>query len=365
MAYFNSLSSWQTTSNQIQQHQQDIEQESNNYKAQTLQDKFNHVERSMADGSGALMGFGGGLHIARKVFKKVKGVQDKVNDLKTKAEALKDKFTENTSEDTTKNPIEEQTKLNGTEDDNRSEPKAEPKTEVEKPDINIDEPQVEGSGAGVETQTADEIKSPSRPPPAKPAETESTGLNSTADTINSEDGSVRLGQSAESINAQNAGNLAEKGVDAGADGAKQGITALQQGGNQIAEQTASKTSAITDSVSNVASKATNAGDIVSNIATNAGKTILDSSAKTGAEIGSTAIMDSVGAGLDFLGPAGELLGAGLALGSFFHDLFGDSKRKKEEKEAVDAPTDISQNEGISTDSIASASTKTNVVDTLV
>lgn len=362
MAYFNSLSSWQTTSNQIQQHQQDIEQESNNYKAQTLQDKFNHVERSMADGSGALMGFGGGLHIARKVFKKVKGVQDKVNDLKTKAETLKNKFSENTSEDTTKNPIEEQSKLNGTEDDNRPLPK----TEVEKPSPNIDEPQVQGEGAGVETQTAEEIKSPSRPPPAKPApQSESTGLNSTADTINSEDGSVRLGQSAESINAQNAGNLAEKGVDAGADGAKQGITALQQGGNQIAEQTASKTSAITDSVSNVASKASNAGDVVSNIATNAGKTILDSGAKTGAEIGSSAIMDSVGAGLDFLGPAGELLGAGLALGSFFHDLFGDNKRKKEEKEAVDAPTDISQNEGISTDSIASASTKTNVVDTLV
>tara|TARA_R110000823_G_scaffold191906_2_gene323540 strand:+ start:990 stop:2075 length:1086 start_codon:yes stop_codon:yes gene_type:complete len=361
MSYFNSLSSWQTTSNQIQQHQQDIEQESNNYKAQTLQDKFNHVERSMADGSGALMGFGGGLHIARKVFKKVKGVQDKVNDLKTKAETLKNKFTENTSEDTTKNPIEEQSKLNGTEDDNRPLPK----TEVEEPSANIDEPQVQGSGAGVETQTADEIKSPSRPPPAKPAEAESTGLNSTADTINSEDGSVRLGQSAESINAQNAGNLAEKGVDAGADGAKDGITALQQGGNQIAAQTASKTSAITDSVSNVASKATNAGDIVSNIATNAGKTILDSSAKTGAEIGSTAIMDSVGVALDFMGPGAEIIGAGLALGSLFHDLFGNSKKKKDEKEAIDAPTDISQNEGISTASIASASTKTNVVDTLV
>ena len=88
-----------------------------------------------------------------------------------------------------------------------------------------------------------------------------------------------------------------------------------------------------------------ADDIVS-----AGSSLLSD----GLEVASTA--------LDFLGPVGEVVGAGIALGGFFHSLF-DGGESKKESDDEDAPTDISQGGGISATSLQTQSQSSNMVGT--
>ena len=82
-------------------------------------------------------------------------------------------------------------------------------------------------------------------------------------------------------------------------------------------------------------------------------------ATAGADIGSTAL-DALSVGLDFLGPVGEIAGAGIALGGFFHSLFDSSEKDKEDKDE-DANVDMSQGGGISSQSLQSASQTSNSV----
>ena len=82
-------------------------------------------------------------------------------------------------------------------------------------------------------------------------------------------------------------------------------------------------------------------------------------ATAGADIGSTA-MDALSVGLDFLGPVGEIAGAGIALGGFFHSLFDSGEKDKEDKDE-DANVDMSQGGGISSQSLQSASQTSNSV----
>jgi len=65
--------------------------------------------------------------------------------------------------------------------------------------------------------------------------------------------------------------------------------------------------------------------------------------------------------MDFLGPIGEIVGAGLALGTFFHDLFGKKGLAKKQANAENAQQTISQSTGISTASMATAGQKSNAV----
>lgn len=189
----------------------------------------------------------------------------------------------------------------------------------------------------------------------------------TENTVFSQDGSVRIGQqgSGESATAEapktgtaemggGAEADAEQGVksavDGASQGAKDGITAIKQGGQDILDQTASKATALTDKVSGVMSKGT---DVLAQTGEKVGTTV----AKTG--------LEATEGVMDFLGPIGELLGAGLALGSFFHDLFRKHHEEKEQADVANQQTTMSQSTGISTTSMATANVKSNVVGTMV
>jgi len=336
MSYFDSLSQWQNTATQINQHQQDVEQEANDSKARSIEQKFDHVERTMADSSGALMGFGGGLHIARKVYKKIRGVQDKVNDLKQKAQEVKEKINNNT--ETT--PQEETDKPNGMEDDPSSS--LEDVKSVEQSSV----PETSFDERGATTINPEPEPEPEPTEAPAPASSES-GLRIVGDENN-----LRLGNVADEAE-QNVRSATDTGSQVVGDS----LNSVKSGGQAVLDQTASSVSAVGDKVNGVVS---NSSDLVSSISDTAEKI-----GTTALDTGTSAIMDSVGAGLDFLGPAGELLGAGLALGSFFHDIFGGKSRDKKEEEAENEPTNVQQTTGISTSSIASASTQSNVVGTIV
>ena len=77
MSYFQPLQGFRDASDQIRQHASGMEQEFNDKKAQTIQEKFDHIEGIMNNAGGGLTGFGAGFHLTRKIYKKVKGAVSK------------------------------------------------------------------------------------------------------------------------------------------------------------------------------------------------------------------------------------------------------------------------------------------------
>ena len=72
--------------------------------------------------------------------------------------------------------------------------------------------------------------------------------------------------------------------------------------------------------------------------------------------------------LDFLGPVGELVGAGLAIGSLLRDVFVHKKLEREKERAESGAGEhplVSGNVGMSVASAQQAAKETNVVGTLV
>ena len=90
----------------------------------------------------------------------------------------------------------------------------------------------------------------------------------------------------------------------------------------------------------------------------------DSSVDDIIDAGSSTLSDATTAlsvGLDFLGPIGEVVGAGIAIGGFFHDLFGGSSEEDKEKQDESTPGVVSGSGGISSQSFkASSQTSLNV-----
>ncbi len=92
---------------------------------------------------------------------------------------------------------------------------------------------------------------------------------------------------------------------------------------------------------------------------------LDADAGDLADAGSSLLtsgLETAGTVLDFLGPVGEVVGAGIALGGFFHSLF-DSGEEKKESDDENQVTNIAQGGGISAESLKTASQSTNLVGT--
>lgn len=123
-----------------------------------------------------------------------------------------------------------------------------------------------------------------------------------------------------------------------------------------------------DRVGGLANKAKNLVSNTSDLADGGTQALKDGVESAGKKVAGKVAEDGMaeaGGVLDFLGPVGEILGAGLALGSFFHDLIEHHREKKQAEEAQNATGNIAQNTGISMASIQSAGNKSNVVGTLV
>jgi len=184
----------------------------------------------------------------------------------------------------------------------------------------------------------------------------------------SADGGARLGQNpAEGANEELAPKPDTSGFTPTEDG--QGMTnnfkSADTGGDSSAvDDIASKVGDAKDAISGVKDtisgvKAT--GNAVMNTTT-------DALAQTGEKVGTSVAkvgLESTEGVLDFLGPIGEIIGAGLALGTFFHDLFGKKGLTKKQENAENAPQTISQASGISTASMGTAQEKSNTVGTQV
>jgi len=344
MSYFQSLADFQTAQKQIAQHANDLEQESKDRKAGDIQEKFEYVDKMMNESGGAIGGFGGAFHLGRKVYKKIKGARDKAKELQGKADDLKQKLGGETK--TEENPSDN-LKANGTEDSSV--------------DIKPTENVPEYNASRIKTDDA----------PSADADTGEVGenVNQSFDRLTGADDRPPPARGAE--------NSASK-VSAEGDLETDALPNLRTGGTKVMESQGEGGARLGATADDIAEGAGRAGSRAATEATNLLKSGADSDeiigtgtkvvAKAVAKVGGDAIggaMETAGAVLDFLGPVGEVVGAGLALGSFFHDLFGHKKEQAKELASKEGPQQTTASVGLDTTSISQAAQKTNVVGTLV
>lgn len=378
MSYFDSLASWQNGAEAIQSHQQAIEQEYKNSKANDIEQKFDQVDKYLQEGGGGLTGLAAGFHVSRKIYQKVKSSQAKKKELQDKANKDKEGSTDKGNEldnQGDKAPQEHNGKQNGTEGEegggveedwedggdfgfgDKENPNKPPETDTNDADDapteaapdnapeTTPEQEEEEDADDAPAPEEEDTPAPDRPPPAEAAP-EEPSLGNSGDLVDMEGGGQRIGQSAGDNVAASAEDTIKSAADGGADAAKTALSGLKESGQ--------------DALDNIATKG---GDLVSNGLTKVAETG-SKIAEGGTDLLTTGL-DTASTVLDFLGPVGEVVGAGIMIGSFFHDLFGHKKKDKDETAAQNAGGDISQGSGISTTSMAAASVKSNVVGTLV
>lgn len=386
MSYFSSLSQYNDTKNAVAQHTTEMEQSVKDAKADASQKAFEGYSQLLESAGGSTTGLAGGIHVTRKIYKKYKSLKQAGKDAK---DALNKAKGGDNQEGQAEQTQAEQTEQQG-------EPDA-PEPEAPAPEVqSIPEPEAPAPAP------EPEVPAPEAPAPQSIPEPEPNGLEakepSTVETeLSPEDNDylqdilkrypedVQRGanladeQSAETSNPEattelssfsNEGQGAESGAvrptntapepkgeepqsappepstKAGAEGA---VEDTEEASDRI-EQGAQAFSKITPTPSG-----------------SAGGLGLDASADSGdlAEAGSSLLstgLETAGTVLDFLGPVGEIAGAGIALGGFFHSLF-DSSEKSKESDDENEQTNIAQGGGISAESLKTASQSTNLVGT--
>jgi hypothetical protein len=393
MSYFNSLSQFQQAQEAIQEHTQSMEQEALASKAQDLQTKFDDIQQRHEQLAGAITGFGAGIHGARRSYLKVKkGFQS----LQEKAQNLKEKLTgeqqgtpdgENTGREGGENPNENQ--ANGTEDtdvpagdrvaqedvdeqvadtDNPVDPVPHDDNVGDRQNLDPNEPDPASADA--------DLPAPEFAPPPPPNQEPQLQANEEDPIVAEAERPMTEGQSY--LEDAVGGNLQAEGGGEAREITDAPNVAEPEAPPVDAEGEGSNGAGATDNAGNgtrdLANGGENSGTI--NDLSQEGGDLADNTLKEGAEdmiskaggllgdAGSTAL-ETAGAVADFLGPVGEVVGAGIALGTFFHNLFDKPKEDAQEDAIQKAPTAIAGKAGIDTSQLSTGNLKTNAIGTLV
>ena len=381
MSYFDSIQSFQQSAQAISQQSEDAQEQYRDKKASSVEDKFDYVDKLMNESGGALGGLGGGYHIGRKMYKKVMTAKAKaqkaVEDAKSKVGANKDNGTGKTDEATSNDTApQDHTKSNGDEDIQGGD----------QIDSKVDKTKVDSSqGDGKEVGGEDVSQPPTLPPAEgevpldpisvaragkKPATLDDTGT----DLFQEQSTKPLLDQFTDS-----GSNISDAFTQSGFGGKKpmtksnpqtdNGGPAEEEAGGTPHDPDVPQTTpksvdvdAPSDFSDTILGKATGIKNKVSDAIDE-----VKGQAKGMVEkvVGSDT-MEAVGGVMDFLGPVGEIVGAGLALGSFFHNIFDKKKKEAQEKSAENKQSGLIGGQGgISSASLTMSNLKSNVVGTLV
>lgn len=402
MSYFNSLSQFQQAQEAIQEHTQSMEQEALASKAQDLQSKFNDIQERHEQLAGAITGFGAGIHGARRSYLKVK---EGFKSLQEKAQNLKEKLTgeqqgtpdsENTGREGGENPNEN--KANGTEDtdapagdrvaqDDVDEQVADTNNPVDpvphddsvgnRDNLNPNEPDPASADADLPPPDFAPPKPPDEAPSFAPDEPPlqvneeavedmgskplTEGQQYLQDAIGGNaraEPQVNGGDAREVTDAPNVEEPQAPPVDAEGEGSN-GAEATENAGNGMRDlANGGENSGTIDDL------AQQGGDLADQTLKDGAENLLSKAGGLFGDAGSTAL-ETAGAVADFLGPVGEVVGAGIALGTFFHNLFDKPKEDAQEDAIQKAPTAIAGKAGIDTSQLSTGNLKTNAIGTLV
>tara|TARA_R110002012_G_scaffold292403_1_gene487579 strand:+ start:1958 stop:3010 length:1053 start_codon:yes stop_codon:yes gene_type:complete len=350
MSYFNSLNSFREAQQQIQQHSEDIEKQNQESKAQGIQEKFDYVDKVMGESAGGVAGLGGGFHIARRVYKKGLKMKKEAEDAVNKAKDIKEKLQGKKEEEPQGEEPQEEPKqemsgsgedVEGVEGKVKEFQQAEVKTQ--------DVPQ--GGDAKPSEMTREAPEPPTEPKPIEefpkapepPTEfDEQTGLRGGDNPRVGTNPSGEVSQQG----AENDLNAKGTPVDDKAVGNEAKNTEVSDGMVDGAEQ-----KAVSGGVKSTVKDAVNSG---------MEKLGVDDSIKAGVNTG----LETAGEALDFLGPIGEIVGAGIAIVGFFRDIF-EHKKLEREKQQAESGGAVAGESGISMSSIQQGGRQTTQIGTIV
>ena len=390
MSYFDSISQFQGAQEAIQNQSSAIQQEYKDKKANSIEEKFDYVDKTMEQLGGGIGGLAGGAHLTRKIYKKIKTARSQIQEARqTARDKLSGKSEDNTSSEDPPNshngsangeedqPSNSQLKLKSKEAGQETGGGSEKLDVPETRGLDSQEPTGEGGGAqpaevsDLDLITNEEAESLFKEPDAPVKSAPSVDVPDVPEHL--------VGADIQSSQARGGGSLfGDSSVDNAVGGSK--ATSGEAGTEfrsilepDLPDVVGTKAGAMSDTladargvVSKVSSKLTNGIDSASGMANDV-KNAVGGVAKKVAGVGDDVmnVVSKAGEVLDILGPVGEVVGAGIALGSFFHSVFDKKRKEREEGEAEDAPMKITQSGGIDTTSMSLASVKSNTVGTLV
>jgi hypothetical protein len=413
MSYFDSLSSWSNANTQIQNQQQSLEQENKDKKTNGIQEKFDAVNTKLQEGGGGLAGLGAGYQLGRKILKKARTIQQKAKEVKAKIDEVKGKIDDalgkkqpNESEPPSEHeapPSENANTPNGMENEPQGVQATVKETDLhsatEKTQDTPDEGSAEDRLGATDEDFEQQIGSKDTKTNVgeQPTDAKAPELNEDGDTANPFKQGDRATGDAKNSKLDSIPEEQEPSFGIGGDSEIQRIVSTEEsegsnhttqpdgtgnegempteveGDDNLVSSLADKASSTISDIKNTVNGKIN--DVVNAVKGKLGQAgqaagegtedaVVGAGKKIAGAVGKDALEEAGGV-LDFLGPAGEIIGAGIAIGSLFHNLFDKKKEEAKEAQTQDAVGVITQSTGISTASISSANTKSNVVGGLV
>jgi len=303
----------------------------------------------MGESGGALIGLGGGYHLGRKMFVKIKDARSKAKELIEKANGE-----QATSNETA--PKQHLEKANGDEDQQQGD-----QIESKMDKTTLDDSQ----GGGVMEKQPEipvgegEVSLVPPEPKTKIPTLDDSGTDITQEYINtplldkftSSDSGQNISDAFKQAKNESSGVLDSAIPETLPNNAIQKIT---EGGDSLLEKAKGVKNTVSSTIDDIKG---GVADLKGQVTEKVGSIVGEDAMKIASKVGEVA---------DFLGPAGEIVGAGLALGSFFHNIF-DKKRLDREQDEAENKTGLvlGSGGGISTASLAQSSMKSNTVGTLV
>ena len=398
MSYFSSLSQYNDTKNAVAQHTQDAEQAVKDAKADASQKAFEGYSQLLESAGGSTTGLAGGFHVTRKIYKKYKALKQAGKDAKDALEKVKGGDNTGTQEGGEEGG--EEGDQEGGEEPSTEEPETqssapEPSTEVPEPSTeapevptqSIPEPEPNGLEAEPSSVEQDTELSPEdndylqdilkRYPEdvqrGGDMVTQEQSQSSSTEVANPEDTEVANPEANTQLSSfSNEGQGADSGAVRPTNTAPEPLAETNEEpstrtGEPEPEPDVAGAEDTAESADRIEQGAQAFSKITPTPKGNLGGLGVDGGADASdlADAGSSLLstgLETAGTVLDFLGPVGEVVGAGVALGGFFHSLFdGDEKSKESADE--NQVTNIAQGGGISAESLKTASQSTNLVGT--
>ncbi len=397
MSYFNSLNDWSATQKAVEQHTTDAVESYNNAKADADAKAFQGYSQLLESAGGSTTGLAGGFHLTRKIYKKYKQGKKAIQDAKNAVDKAKGQ------------PKEEEGGEEGGEDEGGEDEGGAPSTEeggteadAPEPDATTAEaPETESSAPEPSTEAPEVDNAPTQSAP----EPESNGLEASdpdlqetplapedeaylQDILARHPEDVQRGadmtneaQQAEAPNAEATNAEAPsadtqmssfsnegQGADSGAvrptntapepttdapsttDAPEPTTDAPEADATEGADEGAEAADRLEQGAKAFEGVKPTPSSGLSSLGKDAGvDDIIDAGSSTLGDVGT-----ALSVGLDFLGPVGEVVGAGIAIGGFFHDLFGKDDEAKTETQDATTAGSVATSGGISTSSIKSS-----------
>lgn len=389
MSYFSTLSSFQDTQNNIEGHAQDVTDRMKATAKQGIDDKFNFVDNILGKTGGGIGGLGAGIHATRRIYKKVQGAKKLASTIQQKAQDARDAVTRASGGDTG-------SKTNSGDGGTRAEDTDTGANTNATPDgVGTQTPQ-----ANAQTQPSSNSNSASNTSNDGNPATDAQATNDSSVAGNSSEASGGVSQTAEQSVIDQLPNIDD--LQGATGGISKSITpqtqpSLQSGTQQTgigggdgastrpqlqpdapnptpdpagSGSTPPKSTNPNTDIGGAGGDADGGASGGVDSATNALNDVKGVAQKALGDISSTAdslmpTLSGVGTAMDFLGPIGEIAGAGIGIGELFYNLFNKSHETTEEDQAQSAVSSEGQKGGIDIANVVHSGSVGGSVGTMV